>query len=283
MYRRLKERSLVKKLKLIEVAPTGRNFNLFVPSNQKWTFSENDYYEENVVYWFETVLSNLKKTGKKVIFYDIGANCGYYSLLASKLVANIQAFEPSRESFQIFSLNLARNHFTNIAANQVALTNISGELTFHTYSSSGNDSLIKRDIPAGHELQYNQNYKVRAEKLDVFVESHGLPLPSIIKMDIEGAELFALKGGEQVIKKANNPPIIVEYSAATSIDAGYERGAIRDYLIDLGYTVYGIADDNKTKKLTLLSKKGAHENKISNLLAIDTNNKSGGLNLLETS
>lgn len=276
---RLKD-SLVTRGDLIKINPQNREFSLHIPSNQRWTFSENDYYEENVVYWLELLLVNLKKRKRELVFYDIGANCGYYSLLASKLVSGVYSFEPSRESFQILSMNARQNNAKNIILNQVAVTNKKGELTFYTYSSSGNDSLIRRNIPEGHELKYKTSYKVRAEKLDTYVAQKDLPMPDFIKMDIEGAELFALEGAKETLHKAHNPPLIIEYSEATSDDAGYSREKIRDLLIDLGYKVYGISDDNKTTKLIPITRRGISEKHVSNLVAVADN--TSGLKLLES-
>ncbi len=280
MIKKLIERRLIKNAHLINISPEKRPFNLFIPENQKWTFSENDYYEENVAYWLETILKRLARRKRNLIFYDIGTNCGYYSLLASQKATQIHAFEPSQETHKIASLNLRRNGVRNVQLHQVALTNKSGELIFHTYSSSGNDSLVKRHIPKGHELKYVQHYKVTANKLDAYVEEQALPLPSFIKMDIEGAELFALQGSTKTLSKAGLPPVIVEYSKATSEDAGYRREDIKKLLLDLGYAIFATHEDNKTKKLIRLSKDGANK-KISNLVAVA--NSDSGLTLLELS
>lgn len=267
MLGKLKAQLLQRGLNLIKINIPSEEISLLIPKNHLWTFSEGDYYEANVVYWFKKILSSLEETSE-LVFYDIGANCGYYSLLAGKRQATIHAFEPSNDSLRITRHNILNNAILKTKVHQVALSNQNGSLVFHTYSSSGNDSLVKRDIPEGHELKYKKNYKVKAVKLDDLVLQKSLPLPSIVKIDIEGAELFALTGARRTLVKAGLPPIFIEYSAATSHDAGYKREDIRDFLIDMGYSLYGLSDDNKSTKLIKMSKKGRGEAHISNLLAI---------------
>ena len=72
-------------------------------------------------------------------FIDVGANFGYYTVLASKLVGptgRVIAFEPDPRSFQLLERNVARNGCTNVVLEQKALADKPGTLTLHVSDSN---------------------------------------------------------------------------------------------------------------------------------------------------
>lgn len=269
----LVDRLLIKRLNLTKISPNSVNFDLYIPLNHRWTFSENTYYEQNLAYWYRRIIDKFNEENKKPIVYDIGSNCAYYSLLACEGSQEVHAFEPSRESSKIIKLNLKINEINNVTLHKVALTDKAGKLNFNTYSSSGNDSLISRKIPEGHELKHKKTYQVQANRLDNVIKEKGIPLPDLIKMDIEGAELFALKGAKKTLKDAGYPPLLLEYSKATSEDAGYKREELIKLLASFGYKVYGLSEDNVTTKLIPIRNDGKIS-KVDNILALNDNDLS---------
>jgi hypothetical protein len=68
------------------------------------------------------------------VFFDIGSNIGYYSLLASSIKnkqIKVFAFEPMPSIYACLNENIQLNHFTNISSHQLALSNTNGKATFY--------------------------------------------------------------------------------------------------------------------------------------------------------
>src|SRR4051794_1125409 len=81
--------------------PVG-SYTLEVPGDMAWCFDGGSYYERNVATWFERIALSL---GGAAV-YDIGANCGYYSLLAAQAGATVYAFEPVDATFETLERNV---------------------------------------------------------------------------------------------------------------------------------------------------------------------------------
>lgn len=255
------QKFFVKKSRLVKILPDRVGFDMYIPENHKWTFSENTYYEENVSFWMERIFNFYRESKATSVFYDVGGNCGYYSLLATGAFKLIHIFEPSEKSCKIIELNMKINKLSNYQVNNFALSNVNSFVNFFEYSSSGNDSLIKRSIPKNHELKLKKINKVPTKTLDTFIKE-GASKPDMIKIDVEGAELFVLQGGIDLLK-SSNPTLIIEYSQDTCRDAGYERENIAELLKSCGYQIFGISEDNKT--IDLISLRG--NKPISNIIA----------------
>lgn len=246
--------------------------DLEIDDSMKWCFSELEYYEKNVVYWFD----RFNKNSSQVI-YDIGANYGLYSIAGA--VSNpenlVYAFEPTDRIRNILKKNIEKNGVQKqINIFPYALSNKSGESEFNVYSASGNNSLIDRVIPEGHELKFLTKQTVRLARLDDLVKDQSLTPPTLLKIDVEGAELMVLEGAKKIIKKYK-PSIIIEYSAATSEDAGYNRREIYDFLVDLGYEPFGLSSDN----ISTHPIKIANDSEVDNLVAIGEQPISNEVNL----
>ena len=132
------------------------------------------------------------------------------------------------------------------------------------YNSSGNNSLFERQIPQGHGLKKTGEEEIELKVLDNFITNQSLQPPSIIKIDVEGAELFVLMGAKQIIQE-HKPIMLIEYAASTSNDAGYPKEKIIEE-IGPAYIIYGIPDDEKDLQLIPFHEFGKHH--IANIIAI---------------
>ena len=126
------------------------------------------------------------------VVMDVEALGGETSLYFSKLVGNkgkIYAFEPVQSSYNLLVENLKRNHVKNIEAVKLGLF-------------SENKGAIISDSAGGSSIvPEGRGEKVQLVKLDDFAKEKNLKKVDFIKMDIEGAELDALKGAERIIRK----------------------------------------------------------------------------------
>jgi FkbM family methyltransferase len=157
------------------------------------------------------------------VFYDIGANIGFFSTLAGRLVGpmgSVWAFEPHPGSADRARRNAKLNSFDHVTVEQAAVGREGGEARLEL----GDSSAAHRLTPRG------DGPRVRVVSLDAWVAKRRAPLPTFIKMDVEGSEIDALNGMIGVIKSAL-PVILVEI---------HWRGAaceafFREHLEPLGY------------------------------------------------
>ena len=130
-------------------------------------------------------------------FFDIGANVGYYSLLASRMVGpsgRVIAFEPLLDNLEHLSRHVRLNQLTNTDVLGVACSDSSGIVTF-ARGANGALGRIAENGSGGDML-------VPALTLDDFHARTGL-VPSVMKIDVEGAELRVLTGGQALLDKSH--------------------------------------------------------------------------------
>ncbi|MDX1976397.1 MAG: FkbM family methyltransferase [Pseudanabaenaceae cyanobacterium bins.68] len=128
------------------------------------------------------------------VVFDIGANVGFYSLLASVIVGNqgqVFAFEPLPRNLTYLRTHLALNHCENVRVFPVAVADFSGKIQF---DQSENHCI-------GH-ISTTGELEVDATSLDDLYAQAQISLPNHLKIDVEGAELAVLKGASQVINRA---------------------------------------------------------------------------------
>ena len=147
----------------------------------------------------------------KKCFFDIGANVGYYTLLAAEWMqqgSQIHAFEPSPEVFQQLQRTVRHARgAANIHLSSTALSNTDGKAAFYlptngawTLGSLTQDFSYAR---GGTPIQ------VPTTRLDTYCHTHGVPRIDLIKMDVEGAEKQVLEGMGDLLSKWA-PAIICE-------------------------------------------------------------------------
>jgi FkbM family methyltransferase len=126
------------------------------------------------------------------VIYDIGAHYGYYSVLASVLTGpsgQVFAFEPVPANIARLQTHLRLNHCSNVSVEKCAISDQPGTAGFDNRGGSG----------TGH-LAEDGALEVRTNSLDAL--GVRLPAPQVIKIDVEGSELLALKGGEHTIRSS---------------------------------------------------------------------------------
>ena len=209
-----------------------------VPRDMVWCFEQGTFYESNVIYWLKKVFD---KRGDHV-FYDVGANIGYYAVLAAQQAAKVYAFEPVRKTFKTLSGNVHRNRFANVELFQIGLSDENGTRVIHVYSSSGNNSIYKRALPPGHALRWMRTEEIQLARADDLVAAKRLLKHTIIKVDVEGAELPMLRGASGLIATAR-PILFMELSENTFRDAGYTSADLLAELRRHDYFILGLSED----------------------------------------
>jgi len=158
-------------------------------------------YERGLVQLMKRTL----KSGMTVI--DVGANIGYFSALASGLVGNtgqVHAFEPIPQNVSRLRQNLSAFRWAHLYP--CAVGEAPGKATIYfNESEAGWASLLISD-----------DLKCRADvdviRLDDWVRDHAVNRIDFMKMDIEGGELHALQGAQEVLSRFR-PVIVAELNA----------------------------------------------------------------------
>ena len=223
-----------------------------LPLDMAWThFEDGTYYERNVTAWLETLLVRL---GGRV-FYDIGANYGYFSLLLAHRAAQIHAFEPVSATRRMLRANLRRNRLTSVKIHPVAVSDHRGRAEINIYGASGKNSLFA--MSRAHTPHLGTE-SVRLATLDDLLAAGKIEPPDLVKIDVEGGELAALRGARALLAR-HQPVLVLEYLEYQFKDAGYRR---RDLLRELArhdYRVFGIPEDYTDLRAYLLTDAGGIE------------------------
>lgn len=159
----------------------------------------NGVYEEHLTALFREVL----RPGMS--FVDVGANIGYFTMLASRLVGptgTVSAFEPNTENCRQILLSVSRNGFDNIKLYPLALTESIGSAFFSSAIGSNGALLSSAD-----ETLMNPNCLVVATApMTLLIDK-----VDVIKMDVEGAEGVVVKGALPLIER-RRPIVTAEFS-----------------------------------------------------------------------
>lgn len=132
-------------------------------------------------------------------FVDVGANIGFFCLLAARIVGprgQLHAFEPGTEALRFLKRNLA--HVRNITINDMAVMEAPREITFFEGTGA---AMVSSSAVQSHLADRNADVTevtVPATSLDAYVAEHGLA-PDMVKVDVEGAELSVLQGASALL------------------------------------------------------------------------------------
>lgn len=179
------------------------------------------------------------------VFYDIGANQGLFSVIVNESFGKqveIHAFEPISYNFKILQKNLPKKE--NIFLNNIALLDREGEIKFKVPKSES--LLASSTISNEYADKYLKNYyeiKVSCMSLYRYIKNH--KPPTIVKMDVEGAEPFIIDGGK-IFFSEFSPQIIMEIQTG-NIGLEYSLKAAKK-LEELGYKIYKIDDETNGLK-----------------------------------
>ncbi|SOD02591.1 methyltransferase, FkbM family [bacterium JGI 053] len=171
------------------------------------TYFHRDGYELESVALFETVL----RPGCTVV--DIGANHGYFTVLAAALVGaggRVEAFEPNPAVADALAEVLARNDVAaRVPVHRVALADREGHAEFFVSVSPVNDGLssllASADALEHGVIRADHSIRVPTQTYDAFAEGAGLERVDLVKIDVEGAEAMVLRGMARTL--AERPPL----------------------------------------------------------------------------
>ena len=177
-------------------------------------------------------------------FWDIGANIGWFSLLASKFVGSngkVFSFEPSPDVFSLLSANA--QGLNSIRTTQCGVGNADTVAVFAAQGNSSSASFIEA------VTKINQHYlpdtpirkvEVNIRKVDTLAEELGPP--HLAKIDVEGFEFEVLRGASGVLSSAK-PTLIMEIHPPQLSLSGGSEASLFQFLKEHDY-VWEVIDRN---------------------------------------
>jgi FkbM family methyltransferase len=209
--RRFDEGSVVTIRSGVAAGMKWRRYHRFV--NAYWLGS----YELDV----QLALQRLLRPGD--VFYDVGANAGFFTVLGGRLTGpsgKVFAFEPVLENIKSVQEQIELNGLSRCEVVPVAVSAHSGPRTLsYNPGSSSMAHLGPRHVGSEREIQ------VQAVTLDEFTVNH--PFPSLVKVDVEGAEVEVLQGAVAMVKRGVSfilelhGPAMAEESVGVLARTGY--------------------------------------------------------------
>jgi FkbM family methyltransferase len=175
-------------------------------------------------------------------FVDVGANWGYFSLLAAHLVGSggrVLALEPDPRVHPLIEANVRMNGLAQVAALRVAAAEAAGVLTLAGFEEDGGNFGISRVMGAGGS-HAGPSFQVEGTTLDALLEARGIPAVDLLKMDIEGAEMAALKGLSRSLETGKVRRLLVELHPRELRERGESADSVANHLRAHGYTGFTI-------------------------------------------
>ena len=135
---------------------------------------------------------------------DVGANIGWYTMLAASMARTVVALEPEPENFGLLSRSVVLNDFHNVVLRQQAVSDQDGEVAL--YLSGTNKG--------GHSIVWKESNSIRVASvtLDSLIKELGLQTIDFLKIDAESAEPRILRGFRRSLEAGFAKFIILEYS-----------------------------------------------------------------------
>lgn len=175
-------------------------------------------------------------------FVDAGANMGEFTVRAAGRVGpsgRVVALEASPTTAAHLRRNVSLNRVKNVRIVEAAVFDHDGPQTFHLGRGpdSGSSSLSRPHDHSGESI------RVEGVTLDTLARSEALDRVDCIKLDVEGAELPALRGAVGLLAGSWPPLVILEYHPTVSSRAGWSLDDLRDFLEGFDYQLH-VVDRN---------------------------------------
>jgi len=201
-----------------------KKINFFVPNQiTNWRVDTFFTKEPETLEWIDSFKKN-----ENLIYWDIGANIGLYSIYNSLKNTNSTtiAFEPSSSNLRVLTRNISINNLEKkIKVMSLPLTN--KENTFQTMregrfvEGGALNSFGEKIDFEGKEFKSNMNYSLFGTTMNYFIENSILEIPDYIKIDVDGIEHLILEGGSKFLRNKKIKSLSIEINE--SFTEQYEK------------------------------------------------------------
>jgi len=210
-------------------------------------------HEESTTNLFKKVV----KEGDVVV--DLGANIGYFTLLAARLVGKkgkVFSFEPEPRNYNYLVKNIELNNYNNVFAIWKAVSDKNGKTKLYICPyDTGHHTINQysgiRDYRPEETGDKQEFIEIETTTLDDFFKDEEESI-DVIKMDVEGAEALVLAGMDRIIKKSKNLKMFIEFFPFLITKMGNSpEEFIRRLLEDYQYSIFVIGQEYSMKKYFL--------------------------------
>jgi len=174
-------------------------------------------------------------------FVDVGANWGYFTMLAAHGVektGRIISLEPDPRLFPMLMENLEINRLHQVTALQIAAGSKSGWLTLAGFDESHGNFGLSRVVD--HSPRVDRTFRVAAQSLDEVFHQENLKAIDLVKMDIEGAEGLALQGMQDSLANQFVRRLLLELHPAQLAEQGNSATDLIEQIRGFGYRIWKI-------------------------------------------
>lgn len=178
----------------------------------------------------------LREVKEGMIFVDVGANIGYFTVLGAQKVGQggkVFAFEPSSKYFSRLEENIRINGFENVTAKNFALGEEEGTIQL-----------------SGHQICGDRDTEIEQRRLDNVLRN--VKGAIISKIDVEGMELSVLRGMEELFEKEMIKGIVFEFNPHHQVKLNHDPESLLNFLLDRGFVFRSI--NRKSGEVTPVSK-----------------------------
>jgi len=195
------------------------------------------------------LLEIIKNDLPNPVIYDVGANIGTWAKLALTIFpgAEIECFEPlpdhTKKCVELFS------KYPNVKVHTVALgaTNYTDNINVVSLTDASSLLELSEDCKEKYHLSVTGKVEITVKKLDDFIAVNNLNMPDVIKLDIQGFELEALKGASETLKKTKY--VLTEVSFTEFYKGQAYFSDIVCYLNTYGFEICALSESTRTGKL----------------------------------
>ncbi|NMB57366.1 FkbM family methyltransferase [Candidatus Beckwithbacteria bacterium] len=191
--------------KLFDQISTNNKFNPLVGYYKNiGILNSGNIYQTGESFFIEKIV-NRYLSKNNLVFFDVGANIGDYSLFLNQIYpqAQIHAFEPNPNAFK--KLSEKTKIVKNIIANNYGLGEEKKQIKLYSYKKMKNTQLgtCKKDILNNLFDVKDQiiSHKINIQTLDYYCNERKIEKIDLLKIDVEGYELAVLKGAKKILPK----------------------------------------------------------------------------------
>jgi FkbM family methyltransferase len=195
-------------------------------------------------------------------FIDIGANCGYFTLLAAQRVGTsgaVVAFEPQEKLAKLLKKSISINGFSDFA---IVMQNAIGELDSTALLGKISHDRGTSSLMVGFGDGVEPSETVKVLPLTSAIQNSATALdkaiaPTVMKIDVEGYEYFVWRGMQDIVKQNNLRLIVLEFAPDRYISQGQDPYLFISEIKSAGYKISVLVhngveidfDDNAVKNI----------------------------------
>jgi FkbM family methyltransferase len=216
------------------------------------------------------LVRNMLRPG--MTFVDVGANWGYFTLIAAGNVGpngRVISLEPDPRLFALLQENTRINGFTQASAVPVAAAAISGQLTLAGYRDDGHNWGISHLLQQGSSAA-GPLFQAEARPIDELMDAMGVTQVDLIKIDIEGAEKLALEGMKDGLRSRRYRRILLELHPEALRERGHDPVTPLELFREANYRIWKVDHSLHASRRAAYSRYSRSNDYLSSYTAADS-------------